>query len=149
MQVQCCLQSGAVMNRPFQPHESHVPFLLQFKARQSSMLHPSPACCPVCIQVCMTDIGRDMQIDFNLYGMGLLRLCNVLFRHPVPEARHTRQGWADTPALVPPEGVVFATGLRHAQCWDSTFVCSSTVMLPFFLEVCLLGLRLLFISNYI
>ena len=27
----CFVQSGAVMNRSFQPHESHVPFLLQFK----------------------------------------------------------------------------------------------------------------------
>ena len=27
----CAVQSGAVMNRSFQPHESHVPFLLQFK----------------------------------------------------------------------------------------------------------------------
>ena len=35
-----------------------------------------------------------MQIDLNLYGMGLLRLGKALFRHPVPEAQHSRQGWA-------------------------------------------------------
>ena len=38
--------------------------------------------------------------------MGLLRLGNVLFRHPVPEAQHVRQGWAESPALVPPEGII-------------------------------------------
>ena len=62
----------------------------------------------------MANIDCYMQIDFNLYGMGLLRLCNVLFRHPVPEAQHTRQGWAESPALVPPEGAVFAAGIRTA-----------------------------------
>lgn len=45
-----------------------------------------------------------MQIDFNLYGMGLLRLGHVLFRHPVPTAQHTRHGWADSPVLAIPEG---------------------------------------------
>lgn len=45
-----------------------------------------------------------LQIDFNLYGMGLLRLGHVLFRHPVPTAQHTRHGWADSPVLAIPEG---------------------------------------------
>ena len=45
-----------------------------------------------------------MQIDFNLYGMGLLRLGHVLFRHPVPTAQHTRLGWAESPVLVVSEG---------------------------------------------
>jgi DNA polymerase zeta len=44
------VQSGAVLGRKFQPHESHVPYLLQ------------------------------MKVDFNLYGMGFMRLAKVLFR---------------------------------------------------------------------
>ena len=35
------LQSGAVMNRSFQPHESHIPFLLQFKASQAALSKPA------------------------------------------------------------------------------------------------------------
>ncbi|CAI5983328.1 unnamed protein product [Closterium sp. NIES-64] len=48
------LQSGAVMGRVFQPYESHIPYLLQVK------------------------------IDYNLVGMGLVRLSQVLFRPPLP-----------------------------------------------------------------
>ena len=48
--------------------------------------------------------------------MGLLRLGNVLFRHPVPEGQHVRQGWADSPALVPPEGT-FLHRSANAQCY--------------------------------
>ena len=44
------VQSGAVLGRRFQPYESHVPYLLQVK------------------------------VDFNLYGMGFLRLAKALFR---------------------------------------------------------------------
>lgn len=44
------------------------------------------------------------QIDFNLYGMGQLRLGNALFRHPLPEGPHLRQGWADSPNLHLSEG---------------------------------------------
>ncbi|XP_041461218.1 DNA polymerase zeta catalytic subunit-like [Lytechinus variegatus] len=44
------LQNGAVMNKIFQPHESHVPFNLQFL------------------------------IDYNLYGMNMLNLAAVKFR---------------------------------------------------------------------
>ena len=53
--------------------------------------------------------------------MGLLRLGNVLFRHPVPEAQHVRQGWAESPALVPPEGIVSNT----LQKCSATRCCSS------------------------
>ena len=45
-----------------------------------------------------------MQIDFNLYGIGLLRLGNVLFRHPVPTGQHIRPGWAETPVLAVTDG---------------------------------------------
>uniref|UniRef100_A0A3P8WNJ4 DNA polymerase zeta catalytic subunit n=1 Tax=Cynoglossus semilaevis TaxID=244447 RepID=A0A3P8WNJ4_CYNSE len=44
------LQSGAVMNKSFQPHDGHIPFLLQFF------------------------------IDYNLYGMNLINLGAVKFR---------------------------------------------------------------------
>ncbi|XP_062857832.1 DNA polymerase zeta catalytic subunit isoform X2 [Trichomycterus rosablanca] len=44
------LQGGAVMNKCFQPHEAHIPFLLQFF------------------------------IDYNLYGMNLIHLSAVRFR---------------------------------------------------------------------
>ena len=30
------VQSGVIMNRSFQPHESHVPFLLQFKVKKAT-----------------------------------------------------------------------------------------------------------------
>lgn len=44
------LQSGAVMNKCFQPHEGHIPYLLQ------------------------------LFIDYNLYGMNLVNLGAVKFR---------------------------------------------------------------------
>lgn len=44
------LQGGAVMNKVYQPHEGHIPYLLQ------------------------------LFIDFNLYGMNLLNLAAVRFR---------------------------------------------------------------------
>ncbi|XP_046848503.1 DNA polymerase zeta catalytic subunit-like [Xenia sp. Carnegie-2017] len=44
------LQNGAILNKSFQPHEAHVPYILQFL------------------------------IDYNLYGMNLLRVRKVHFR---------------------------------------------------------------------
>lgn len=44
------LQGGAVMNKIFQPHEAHIPFLLQ------------------------------LFIDYNLYGMNMISLAAVKFR---------------------------------------------------------------------
>ncbi|KAK3931836.1 DNA polymerase zeta catalytic subunit [Frankliniella fusca] len=44
------LQNGAIMNKIYQPHEAHIPFILQFF------------------------------IDFNLYGMSFIDLENVKFR---------------------------------------------------------------------
>ena len=46
-----------------------------------------------------------VQIDFNLFGMGQLRLGNALFRHPLPEGPHLRQGWAESPNLYISEGM--------------------------------------------
>ncbi|XP_052192570.1 DNA polymerase zeta catalytic subunit isoform X3 [Diospyros lotus] len=50
------LLGGAVLDRSFQPHESHIPFLLQFL------------------------------VDYNLYGMAHLHASKMKFRHPVPNA---------------------------------------------------------------
>lgn len=47
-------RSGAILDRPCQPFESHVPYLLQF------------------------------MIDFNLYGCGSVRCRSVRFRCPLP-----------------------------------------------------------------
>ncbi|XP_028624823.1 DNA polymerase zeta catalytic subunit [Grammomys surdaster] len=44
------LQSGAIMNKSYQPHEAHIPYLLQ------------------------------LFIDYNLYGMNLINLAAVKFR---------------------------------------------------------------------
>ncbi|XP_012150991.1 DNA polymerase zeta catalytic subunit isoform X2 [Megachile rotundata] len=45
------LQNGTILNQSFQPHEAHIPFILQF------------------------------MIDYNLYGMSLINLKHVKFRH--------------------------------------------------------------------
>ncbi|KAG7673423.1 hypothetical protein KSW81_006633 [Nannochloris sp. 'desiccata'] len=59
------LLAGAVLGRSFQPYESHVPYLLQFK------------------------------IDLNLQGMGYLTLSKGMFRGKLPSERAVhRQGWA-------------------------------------------------------
>lgn len=58
------------------------------------------------------------QIDFNLYGMGQLRLGNALFRHPIPEGPHLRHGWADSPNLYVPEG----NGFYAIAVWRSLCV---------------------------
>ncbi|XP_065837762.1 DNA polymerase zeta catalytic subunit-like isoform X2 [Oscarella lobularis] len=50
------LQTGAVMNHCFQPHESHIPFLLQFF------------------------------MDYNLYGMNFIEFSAVKFRLPLTPA---------------------------------------------------------------
>ncbi|GLT50443.1 hypothetical protein SLA2020_239300 [Shorea laevis] len=48
------LLGGAVLDKSLQPHESHIPFILQFL------------------------------IDYNLYGMGCVHLSKMKFRQPVP-----------------------------------------------------------------
>ncbi|KAK4772724.1 hypothetical protein SAY86_014499 [Trapa natans] len=47
---------GAVFDRSLQPHESHVPYLLQF------------------------------MVDYNLYGMGHLHVNKMKFRNPIPSS---------------------------------------------------------------
>ncbi|XP_024028845.1 DNA polymerase zeta catalytic subunit isoform X2 [Morus notabilis] len=50
------LLSGGVLDKCLQPHEAHIPFILQFL------------------------------VDYNLYGMGHIHLSKMKFRHPVPDA---------------------------------------------------------------
>ncbi|KAK6915579.1 DNA-directed DNA polymerase, family B, multifunctional domain [Dillenia turbinata] len=59
------LQGGDVLGRSLQPHEAHIPFLLQFL------------------------------IDYNLYGMGHLHLSKIKFRHPVPEVHYRKKAYCD------------------------------------------------------
>ena len=54
------LSSGAILGRPFQPYESHVPYLLQMKT------------------------------DFNLHGMGWMQLGNIRFRRSAPDRRNAK-----------------------------------------------------------
>lgn len=54
------LLAGAVLNKSLQPHESHIPFILQFL------------------------------VDYNLYGMGHLHLSKMRFRHPMPDSIHKK-----------------------------------------------------------
>ncbi|KAK2640409.1 hypothetical protein Ddye_028204 [Dipteronia dyeriana] len=55
------LLGGVVLDKSLQPHESHIPFILQF------------------------------MVDYNLYGMGHLHLLKVNFRHPVPDVSTARK----------------------------------------------------------
>ncbi|XVF06076.1 hypothetical protein REPUB_Repub06bG0017200 [Reevesia pubescens] len=52
---------GAVLDKSLQPHESHIPFILQFL------------------------------VDYNLYGMGHLHLSRMKFRNPIPDLFHLRK----------------------------------------------------------
>uniref|UniRef100_A0A0E0LIF0 DNA polymerase zeta catalytic subunit N-terminal domain-containing protein n=1 Tax=Oryza punctata TaxID=4537 RepID=A0A0E0LIF0_ORYPU len=54
------LQDGAVLNRVFQPYESHIPYLLHFL------------------------------IDYNLYGMGYVHVTDFKFRPPLPDDFHPK-----------------------------------------------------------
>lgn len=50
------LLGTSVLDTCLQPHESHIPFILQFL------------------------------VDYNLYGMGHLHVSKIKFRHPIPDA---------------------------------------------------------------
>nr|XP_006811588.1 PREDICTED: DNA polymerase zeta catalytic subunit-like [Saccoglossus kowalevskii] len=55
------LNGGAILNKPFQPFEAHIPYLLQ------------------------------VFIDYNLYGMNLINLAAVKFRRPKQEGETSNQ----------------------------------------------------------
>ncbi|MCH84314.1 DNA polymerase zeta catalytic subunit-like, partial [Trifolium medium] len=58
--VHGCSLAGAVLDKSLQPHESHIPFILQFL------------------------------VDYNLYGMGHLHLSKIRFRHPMPDSTNKK-----------------------------------------------------------
>ncbi|XVE63010.1 hypothetical protein DITRI_Ditri06bG0165400 [Diplodiscus trichospermus] len=55
------LLAGAILDKSMQPHESHIPFILQFL------------------------------VDYNLYGMGHIHLSRMKFRNPVPDVPNPRK----------------------------------------------------------
>ncbi|PON37843.1 DNA polymerase zeta catalytic subunit [Trema orientale] len=55
------LLGGGVLDKSLQPHEAHIPFILQFL------------------------------VDYNLYGMGHVHLSKMKFRHPVPDVFSPRK----------------------------------------------------------
>lgn len=64
-------QNGGVAGRRWQPFEAHIPFMLQLK------------------------------IDFNLAGMGFLRLARAHFRAPLPPSGARRGAdWCTSPLVV-------------------------------------------------
>ena len=124
------LQTGAVLNRVFEIHESHIPYLLQFKVSTVSLrsqhhksgewsltvclftnsltsVLPEDATSATCL--CAPHLpgspsacaATSVQIDFNLYGMGFIRVREVLFRDPVPQHKRLRhQGWQEPPTIM-------------------------------------------------
>eukprot|EP00898_Chlorokybus_atmophyticus_P008072 jgi/Chlat1/8266/Chrsp78S07693 len=77
------LQSGAVLNRKFQPHEAHIPYLLQFKASVSTRFMSHSGTTGLFDQQAEGHV-MFAQIDFNLQGMGHIHLSKVKFRNPLP-----------------------------------------------------------------
>lgn len=46
-------------------------------------------------------VANFLQIDFNLFGMGFLRLDEALFRSPIPDANFPRRaGWKEAESIV-------------------------------------------------
>uniref|UniRef100_A0A1A7XY61 DNA polymerase zeta catalytic subunit n=2 Tax=Iconisemion striatum TaxID=60296 RepID=A0A1A7XY61_9TELE len=95
------LQSGAVMNRSYQPHEGHIPYLLQ------------------------------LFIDYNLYGMNLIQLGAVKFRRSQrePTADPERTGTNSLPSISPcmsklNDGTLGGT----LVCWDINSLPCSLVL---------------------
>lgn len=74
----CCrvcelLQSGAVMSKSYQPHEGHIPYLLQFF------------------------------MDYNLYGMNLVNLGAVKFRRSQSKGKGYYLTYLCLPSISPVE----------------------------------------------
>lgn len=110
-------QGGAVLDKCLQPHESHIPFILQFMVNssfccvfifvKSSALNlfvifdelSINRICLICFQY---DLSSSFwQIDYNLYGMGHLHLSKMKFRHPVPDAFSPRKLFPDGQSCTP------------------------------------------------
>ncbi|XP_051510617.1 DNA polymerase zeta catalytic subunit-like isoform X2 [Myxocyprinus asiaticus] len=95
------LQGGAVMNKSFQPHEAHIPFLLQ------------------------------LFIDYNLYGMNMINLAAVKFRKSHVRGDHRSSKINDTIPLRSPCTSKFNdSGLRDTVCtrWEEDNIPSSLIL---------------------
>ena len=55
-----------------------------------------------------------MQIDFNLFGMGYVRLEDVFFRDALPNGFTKRQGWNEAEPVVHHETDTSGTDLTYA-----------------------------------
>eukprot|EP00741_Cyanophora_paradoxa_P018140 tig00021038_g17514.t1 len=74
------LQSGAVLGRAFQPHEAHIPFLLQLFVDLNLRVPPPPSSPP----------PLTFSNPLCRYGMALLNLSSFRFRTPLPERPHSQ-----------------------------------------------------------
>ncbi|KAL8136319.1 hypothetical protein V2J09_002320 [Rumex salicifolius] len=85
------LLEGAILEKSLQPHESHIPFLLQFL------------------------------VDYNLYGMGHMHLARLRFRLPVPNnpssSKTETAGPNFTTATADSQGVLNIAPLSSSQFW--------------------------------
>jgi hypothetical protein len=115
--VSSLLQAGAVLGRRFQPLEAHIPFLLQLKVGGAGRGAAAAAgasgpcrCRARCRAAEAAHVATrspappppakpPLQLDFNLQGMGHLRLSKVLFRDPLPAS--SRPPAADLFASLP------------------------------------------------
>ncbi|XP_021623348.1 DNA polymerase zeta catalytic subunit isoform X8 [Manihot esculenta] len=96
------LLGGAVLDKSLQPHESHIPFILQFL------------------------------IDYNLYGMGHVHLSKMKFRHPVPDVYTMRTFTRNILHGLEMENSTcmsadFQAGLSGGESFDSPVWISSTI----------------------
>ncbi|XP_073708840.1 DNA polymerase zeta catalytic subunit [Garra rufa] len=83
------LQGGAVMNKSFQPHEAHIPFLLQ------------------------------LFIDYNLYGMNMISLAAVKFRKSTTVGEHmSNTGDSTSPWKNPCSSKLSDGELRDTMRWE-------------------------------
>lgn len=94
------LLGGAVLDKSLQPHESHIPFLLQFL------------------------------LDYNLYGMGHLHVSKMKFRNPIPDtfsprkANYVDRRPSDMSTSMTTE---FQVDLDGEACFDTPIWISSTI----------------------
>ncbi|XP_077075913.1 DNA polymerase zeta catalytic subunit [Siphateles boraxobius] len=95
------LQGGAVMNKSFQPHEAHIPFLLQ------------------------------LFIDYNLYGMNMISLAAVKFRKSSATGEQMLNiGGSTSPWKNPCMSKLCDSELRDTMCtrWEEDNIPSSLVL---------------------
>ncbi|KAI8527302.1 hypothetical protein RHMOL_Rhmol12G0065400 [Rhododendron molle] len=91
------LLGGDVLERSLQPHESHIPFLLQFL------------------------------VDYNLYGMGYLHVSKMKFRHPVPDAFSRRKDAYNANEAVSDKSTYVSSDSNSNSAFHSPIWISSTI----------------------